>query len=178
MSVILLADAKAHLNITGSDKDVELQAVLDGAEGAIAERCGPLTSTEVTERVTGGGCGLVVRETPVVSLTSLTPVNGTAYTVADFTVDKSAGVIEWTSGARFASGRYDVVYEAGRTSVPDDLKYGILELVRHMWATQRGPTRRPGSPASEGASNTLPGAAYLLPFRVTELIAPHVQVGN
>jgi hypothetical protein len=54
----------------------------------------------------------------------------------------------------------------------------IRELVRHLWRTQRGPTRRPGSEPSESVSNTVPGAAYVLPFRVVELITPHVQVGN
>lgn len=178
MSVLELADAKRHLNITTSTHDFELQQHIDAAEAAVAEKCGPLTSVAVTERVRGGGTGLVVRETPIVSLTSVTPVNGSAYTLADLDVDASAGVIEWGSGQRFQVGRYDVVYQAGRASVPDDLLSGIKELVRHTWETQRGPTARPGSRTSEGASNTLPGAAYAWPFRVTELIAPHVQVGN
>jgi hypothetical protein len=57
------------------------------------------------------------------------------------------------------------------------LLMAVKELVRHMWQTQRGPTRRPGSQPSESAANTVPGAAYLLPFRVSELIAPHLQPG-
>jgi hypothetical protein len=178
MSVLKLADAKRHLNITVSTHDGELQEHIDAAEAAIAEKCGPLTAATFTERVRGGGTGLVLRETPIVSVTSVTAVGGSAYDLDALDVDLSAGVIEWGSGQRFAIGRYDVVYQAGRAEVPKDLLSAIKELVRHTWETQRGPTARPGSRASEGASNTLPGAAYAWPFRVTELLAPHVQVGN
>lgn len=181
MSVLAVdADVKPHLNISAGTltHDAELQTFLDAAEGAIAEKCGPLSSVAVTERVSGGGTGLVVRRTPIVSLTSVTPVGGTAYTVGDFSTDLSAGVIEWTSGAYFTSGRYDVVYQAGRSALPDDLRLGVLELVRHLWESQRGPSRRPGSGASSETANTIPGAAHMMPFRVVELISPHIQVGN
>jgi hypothetical protein len=178
MSVLNLSEAKSHLNITTTINDGELQQHIDAAEAAIVEKCGPLTSVAVTERVRGGGTGLVLRETPVVSLTSVTPVNGTAYDLDDLDLDTSAGVIEWGSGARFQSGRYDVVYQAGRASVPNDLLSAIKELVRHSWQTQRGPGRGAVTTVSDASSNTIPGAGYAWPFRVTELIAPHVQVGN
>jgi hypothetical protein len=178
VSVLTLAAAKRHLNITASTHDGEIQEHIDAAEAAIAQKCGPLTSVATTERVKGGGAGLVVRETPVVSLTSVTPVGGSAYDLTLLDADLSAGVIEWRSGQRFQVGRYDVVYQAGRATVPNDLLAAIKELVRHTWETQRGPTVRPGSRTSETASNTLPGAAHAWPFRVTELLAPHIQVGN
>lgn len=179
MSVLTLADARAHLNISGAEHDVELQAFIDAAEDAIAAKCGPLTSVARTERVRGGGRGLVLRETPVVSLTSVTPVDGTAYDLDLLDLDGSAGVIELGSGAAFPRGRYDVVYQAGRASVPKDLLMGVKELVRHSWnGSQRGPTKRPGSGSSESQANTLPGSAYLFVYKVQEYINPHVQVGN
>lgn len=179
MSALSVAtDVKPHLNITVATHDAELQTMLDAAEAAIAEKCGPLAATSVTERVSGGGTGLVLRTTPIVSLTSVTPAGGSAYTVGDFTTDLSAGVVEWTSGARFSAGRYDVVVSAGRSSLPKDLRLGILELVRHLWETQRGGSQRPGSRSSESTANTIPGAAHIMPFRVVELISPHIQVGN
>lgn len=177
MSVLTLADAKRHLNISGGGHDIELQAVIDAAEAAIAERCGPLTSVEQTERIRGGGTGLTLRETPVVSITSVTPVGGSAVDLDNLDVDETAGVIEWGSGARWPVGRYDVVYQAGRATCPDDLLLAVRELVRHLWETQRGPARRPGSTASDAASNTLPGAAYLWPFRVEQIVVAHEKVG-
>lgn len=175
MSVLTLAKAKTHLNIGTSAHDVELQDIIDAAEAAIAEKCGPLEPVAKSERVVGCGSSLLLRHTPVVELTSVTPVGGTAYDVALFYVDPTAGVVTWASGrGTFASSPgYDVVYQAGRSSVPADLLLGVKEHVRHLWESQRGPQRRPGSTTSDAASNTLPGAAYLFPFRVEQLLAPH-----
>lgn len=177
VSVLTLAEAKTHLNITATTHDAELQDVIDAAEAVISKRVGPLQATVRTARVQGGGTRLVLPEYPVTSLTTVTPADSDALTVGDLSLDSAAGVVTYTSGARFGARWYDVAYSAGRATCPDDLLMAVKELVRHMWDTQRGPARRPGSTASDVASNTLPGAGYLLPFRVSELIAPHESVG-
>ena len=178
MSVLSALEVKSLLNLETDANDIDLQRCIDQAEDAIAAKCGPLEATSITERVRGGGTGLVLRTTPVISLTSVTPVDGSAYTLADLDLDKSAGVIEWGSGARFTTGRYDVVYSAGRASLPDDLKRGVIELVRHLFDVKRGGRVRTGAAASEVQSNTLASSAYLFPYRVMECIAPYVQIGN
>src|SRR5574337_1315530 len=79
MSVILLDEAKDHLNIpleVVSD-DSELGRFIARAESAMAQRTGPLVGTPVTQRVPGGEV-LVLRHRAVLSLTSITPVGGTA----------------------------------------------------------------------------------------------------
>lgn len=178
MSILILAQAKTHLNITVSTYDGEIQDTIDEAEAAIAKRVGPLVSTATTVRVRGMGDALVLPTTPALSLTSVTPVDGTALTLADLYLDDAAGVVTYNSGGSFGAARaYDVVYNAGRASCPDDLLRAIKELVRHLWETQRGPTARPGSPVSEAMSNTIPGSAYVFPFRVEQLLAPHEQPG-
>lgn len=177
MSVLPLATARAHLNISGTAHDTKLQATIDGAEAVIAQRCGPLASSATTARVWGGHAELVLPVTPAISLTSVTPVDGTALTLSDLYLDTTAGLVTYNSGTAFTARYYTVVYAAGRSTCPADLLMGVQELVRHMWETQRGPTRRPGSTASDATSNTIPGAAYMLPFRVSELIAPHLQPG-
>lgn len=177
MSVLDSTDAAAYLNIGGNQHTAELQTMIDAAEAAIAQRCGPLTSTATTARVRGGGYVLVLPTTPAVSLTSVTPVGGTALTVGDLYLDTRAGLVTYNLGAGFPSSLYDVVYNAGRVTCPADLLMAVKELVRHMWKTQRGPTRRPGSEPSESTANTVPGAAYMLPNRVLELIGPHLQAG-
>lgn len=177
MSTLTLAVAKTHLNVTGSAQDGEIQDTIDEAEAAIAERVGPLVSTATTVRVRGMSDALVLPVTPALALTSVTPVDGTALTLADLYLDAAAGVVTYDSGGSFSARAYDVVYNAGRSSCPDDLLRAIKEMVRHLWITQRGPTGRPGSGASEGVSNTIPGAAYVFPFRVEQLLAPHEQTG-
>lgn len=177
MSVLTLLEAKKHLEISSPTYDDELQEFIDAAEAAIVARCGPLTSTPTTVRVQGGTGTLVLPTLPALDITSVTPVNGTALTVGDLYLDAGAGLVTHVSGTTFTNQSFDVVYNAGRTTCPPDLLMAVKELVRHLWQTQRGPSRRPGSQVSEATANTVPGAAYLLPFRVSELIAPHVQHG-
>jgi len=175
MSVLDLASVKAHLNITVATYDAELQTFIDGCEAAVAEKTGPLTSVATTERVSGAARGLVLRTTPVVSLTSVTPVNGSAYSLTLLTVDKSAGVIEWLSGARFQTGWYDVVFQAGRATVPEDLKLGIKDLIRDNWVhSQRG--ARPARPTADEVPS--PWASVTFSTAVMQKLSPHIQVGN
>jgi len=180
MSVLSLPLAKDHLNVSGTPTtlgDTELQAIIDSAEAAIAQKCGPLASTATTSRVRGDGVErLVLPVPPVISLTSVTPVGGTALTLGDLMVT-AGGVVEYVNGGSFGSRWYDVVYAAGRTACPADLLWAVKELVRHLAETQRGPGRQIGPRQSDAAANTIPGAAYQFPFRVTEAIAPHLQHG-
>lgn len=176
-SVLSVADAKAHLNITVVTYDAELQTVIDAAEAAIGRATGPLQATATTA-VVDGGRTLTLPTTPVVSLTSVTDSGGGLASLADLRATPS-GVVSIVGGGSFSAPYYTVIYQAGRTvnaTTNADLYAAIKELVRHLWQSQRGSGGRPGSQASDAASNTIPGAAYLLPFRVSELIAPHIQV--
>jgi hypothetical protein len=174
VSVLGLDEVKRHLNLTRDVNDAELQDFIDSCEAAVSEKTGPLTSVATTERVSGGGCGLVLRATPVVSLTSVTPVNGSAYSLTLLDVDKSAGVIEWLSGARFQVGKYDVVFQAGRATVPDDLKLAIKDLIRDNWThSQRGPKSRQGA-----GEEPMPYTAVAFSPAVMQKLNPHIQIGN
>ena len=169
MSTLLLADAKIYLNITVTTYDTELQAFIDAAEAMIGQRCGPIASTAKTVRIAGGTGCLALPTTPVISLTSVTPNSGAALTLADLYVDPVTGVVEYNNGTGFSARYYTVVYAAGRSTCPTDLLMAVKELLRHMWTTQRG---RTGPQSAEA----MPGSAHALPWRVTELIAPHVQL--
>lgn len=176
MSALPLDDAKAHLNITSSTNDAELQGFIDAAEAAIAKKVGSLEPVTTTSRVPGGSA-LALPVSPAISLTSITPINGSALALSAYYLNTESGVISNVWGACFPAIAYDVVYQTGRTDCPDDLLLAVKELVRHMWETQRGGAQRPGSRPSEALSNTLPGAAYTFPIRVTELLVPHVRFG-
>lgn len=175
MPVVDLPSVKIHLNITKGDHDAELVSITLAAEAAIAERVGPLVSTSVTARVRGCLPALRLPVTPAISLTSVTPVGGSALTLTDLYLDASAGLVTYNSGDGFPESFYDVAYQAGRAECPEDLRMAVKELVRHMWTTQRGGSQRPGSQASDALSNSLPGSAYVFPFRVEQLLTPHLQ---
>lgn len=171
MSVVTLAEAKTHLNIIASTHDTELQAFIDRCEAAIGRKVGPLASTATTAEAPGGGPVLILSTTPSISLTSVTDATGTALTVADLHVTRD-GVVSWLAGTGcFSSPWYTVVYSAGRTTLPDDLKLAVLEMVRHKWDTQRGSAMRQGQ-----AADFVPGGAYSFTYAVNELIADHLQV--
>lgn len=177
MSVVTLAEAKAHLNIERDDQDDEIQSHLDAAEAAVAKRVGALEPTAVTERVRGCAASLVLTSLPAVSLTSVTAVGGDALDVSDLYVGP-AGVVEYEeSSTWFGSRAYTVVYEAGHDPLPNDLRQAVLEMTRHLWAAQRGGGTRPGSPPSTELSNTLPGSSIALPFRVAQLISRYEYAG-
>jgi hypothetical protein len=118
---------------------------------------------------------------PVAELVSVTPYAGTALDVDGLTLDKASGLITWAVGSStpwFGAQGYTVVYKAGRNPVPADLKLAVMEMVRHLWSTQRGSgARRPGSSAPEQLAPSLPGAAYTLPIRVEQLLAPYTFPG-
>ncbi len=176
MAVVDLAAAKAYLKITDTTFDAVLPGFIAAAEAVIAERCGPLEASARTERLRGGVEALALRTVPVISLTSVTPVDGSAVTLGDMYLDSASGVVTMNSGAGFPARYYTVLYSSGRSSCPADLVLAVKELLRHTWAAQRGGPRATAQP-SELTGNTVPGAAYLLPFRVSELIAPHLQPG-
>lgn len=176
MSVVTVPEVKQHLNISTADHDDELQGLIEAAEAAIAQVVGPLAPTTLTGSARGGGRTMVLPQAPVVSVTTVTPTDGVALTMGDLYVNAAAGVVEYVSGERFADVRHSVEYVAGRATLDADLLLAVKELVRHYWVTQRGSSARPGSRPPEGYSNTVPGAAYAMPFRVSELLAPHRTV--
>lgn len=187
MPAITLAEAKTHLNITATTFDAELTDFITSAEAVIARRCGPLGSTTTTARVRGGvGSGtyqrpslndrtaLVLPVSPAVSLTSVTPVGGSALVLTDLYLSPNA-VVTYNLGGSFGSAFYDVVYQSGRAVVPADLTLAVKELVKHLWST----TQRGGSGARKPGSGDAPSgsASFLLPYAVQSLIEPHIQPG-
>lgn len=185
MSVLTLAEVKTHLNITAETYDAELPAFIAAAESAVSRRVGPLEITSVTDRVSGCRRSLVLTTLPVVEVTAVTGSDGSTVDVSDL-VSAAAGVVEAATGAAaFTSYAYTVEYDAGWGTVtegvwdgPEDLRMAALELVRHLWMSQRGGGSRPGAPASTELSNTLPGSAWAMPFRVAQLIEPYLPLGG
>lgn len=178
MSVLTLDEVKEHLGFaptTTTADDAELQRFIDAAESAIGRRCGDLGPAASTARVEGGTASLVLPTAPVVSLTSVTPVGGTAEDPTALYLNERAGTVERVDGSRFAARAYDVAFTAGRSVAPPDLLLAAKELVRHLWLTQRGAA--PGSPgALPDLGDPVVGTSYSFPWRVEQLLAPYLLV--
>lgn len=175
MAAVSLAEAKAHLNITASTYDTELTAFIDRAESALAGRLGgPISTASGTETYDGGGTVVQLRRVPVVSVAAVTQ---DAVAITDYALDPSAGLLyrdedgaSWEYGVRNIS----VTYTAGYSTVPDALKQALLELVRHLWKTQRG--GMDGRNPMMG-DETVAGTGWTFPLRVEQLLDPYREPG-
>lgn len=177
MPALSLTEAKAHLNITTDQYNTDLTAIIASAEATLAQRCGPLSSTTFTHRIPGGAWHLALPVTPVISLTTVTPYSGTDLTISDLYLDINSGLVTANNLTPFVAAYYDVTYDAGRATCPDDLLLAAKELVRHLWESRRGPSTRSSAEPVQSHLRPLPGTAHALPYRISELIAPHIQVG-
>lgn len=181
MSVVDLEAMKAHLNISRvSAADAVIQSTIDEVEAAIAQRCGPLEPKTMTDRITVGRSqySLVLPITPVVDLTSVTPYAGTALGLDLLYLDSDAGIITRNDNGCFTMPYCDVVYRAGRETCPDDLVRAVKETVQYFFegSALRGGVDKPGGSSGDATSNTVPGAVIYFPFRVEQMMAPHLQL--
>lgn len=169
---VSLADVKEHLRITSDDLDAQLQKFIDRATTAMSHYVGPLVPTTVTRVLDGGEVSLILPDFPVLSLTSVGYADGSMIDLDDLDLDLSTGIVHWGYGTagRFTGGsRYvTATYTAGWQPVPEDLQQAVLELVRHLWETQRG-----NKPGRASGDETQSGSFGTWPPRVQELIAPY-----
>jgi hypothetical protein len=166
MSVVGLALVKQFLNITDGSNDAELQATVDRAEAILARRVGSLTPvTIVDERHVGPG-PLLLKRHPVISVSSVT---SGSVAVTDWDLDGDV-----LHGSFYAGYPARVTYVAGRPVIPADLEQAVLELVGHLWQSQRVPgANRVQAFARQSEQDVQVGAGFLLPYRVQTLIEPY-----
>lgn len=162
MAVVTADEALEHLNISDEHED-ELQRFIDAATAHIERNYGDLPSGTYTESlpVVDDGEGTYRRwlhpqHAPVLTVTSATDEGGTTYSTG-FTISPSGLAVRHDS---VLSGTWTVVYTAGESETPADLKLAALEDIRGLWqpgqigppaefgafgieATDVGPTFRP-----------------------------------
>lgn len=173
MTILTLAEAKLALNKTDTDDDVELQSFIDSIVAPIEKYVGPVDSRSITETTECDGCELPLQQQPVISVTSITSIytGGPTWVTADLHVNKVAGIVRRLDQGAFYGGPFTTIYVAGRASVPASINMAARLIVKHMWATQRGASKR----GAQGGSDvtTLPGWGYSIPNRAAELLDPY-----
>jgi hypothetical protein len=187
MSVPTLTDAKAQLNITGSSQDELLNVYLTSALKMVEVRVGPSSVETFTEQVTAHSPAFNLSKRPVVSLTSLTPLldGWVTHDVADLEFDERSGSV-WRRDHGTLAGRWEVVYEAGWTTFPDNYHLATLITLQHLWKTQRGGSRRPDQATADevpirfGSSMTraLRRDSLTLPVAAEALISDGIYFGG
>lgn len=167
---ISLTDLKAHLNITTTVDDVELEMVRAAAEAHVEALVGAILHRTVTETLTARNGAVALRQLPALAVTSATS-SGAALTT---TLDSSAGLVALN---RTVSGAVEVTYTVGRTSVPESVRLATLIVAAHMWDTQRGntPSAYPGAAGAVDETVTF-GLGFTVPNRAMELLSPYLLV--
>lgn len=162
--VVTLDELKDFVNVSSGTSDAELLMMLDAAVEAVEGIVGPILHRTVVERVRANAHTIALRESPVVSVTSITSA-GSAVT---YSLDAATGLLLDV----YSAGDNTVTYVAGRTSVPEAIRLAVLIIAGHLWRTQLG-----SAPANslQGADEFTPdiGLGYAIPSRAQDLLAPY-----
>ena len=183
-SIVSLDEVKAHLNIatgtTTNDEEIRrfIDAATDLAENYVGCVLGRQTFT--SEKYDGNVDCLRIRNPRVISIASVYE-NGLLLSSTDYVIDPSGQrLYRVTTGAIsspsyfgiWAPGANNIVvtYTAGFTNPPGAVRQGVLEIIRHLWQTQRGSAGVMGRVQS--GDDFYPSGTFSLPRRAMELLDP------
>jgi len=174
MPAVSLDEVRAHLGVSSRATDEQLRSVaLVATETAESYTGRRYRQSTVTESYTGHGQAyLVLLQAPFVSLTTVT-IDGVAVANTQVT---GTGLLMHPSGSWPGTniGAISVTYVAGRAPTAR-ARHGILEIVRHLWDTQRGGTQLPRQ--GGGGDEWDPRMSFTVPRRVAELLDHDSDVG-
>lgn len=137
--IIGLAAARTQLRLgTSTDHDDDLRLFIAASGKAIEDHTGKTivrrTITERHRRVNGT---LILKRTPVLSLTSLASVDGvTSWNVADLDVDPDTGIVDAITGP-CPYGSMRAVYIPGMRVIPANYLLASRIITEHLWQTMR-----------------------------------------
>lgn len=142
--LVTLEEAKSFLNIPDdvTDDDTELGGFISGITRPVENLVGVVVQRSVTDILyPSSGLTIPLPRWPVVSLTSGVLLrNGGPVDVSNMVADRS--VLWMKNYAIFPVEPWALTYLAGQVadtaSVPQNIKYGALEVLKLAWATQRG----------------------------------------
>ena len=185
------SQAEQHLNkstpLQGDDLE-ELIGFIQRAEQAVIDRIGYVKqpATAIVEYHPGGSRLLRLDKRPVFEISEIS-VAGAVVDEADLDADapsgwyikhNRAGLVAHTD-VTFPSGFTRVTYKPGWPVIPESITQATLELLRHLWKTQRGRVdgRRAGTRGQDPIDPTQPlGTGFQWPNRVTQALHPYEQV--
>jgi len=184
LSIISLDEAKDHLNIalTTTNSDNELRRMIDAATSLAQSYTGNILGrvTYTNEIYDGNVDNIRLHHPRAMSITSVYE-NGVLLTSADYSLEYT-GQRLWriTTGSLnepnyygiWAPGSQNITisYVSGFVNPDPAAKQGVLEIVRHLWQTQRGSMNVISR--NQNGDDFYSGATYSLPRRAMELLDP------
>lgn len=187
-----VADAKDFLSIPPSNRslDQKLARFIRAARPVVEQVTGPIIETQYDEWYEGGQPWIVTRHRPVMKLLAVSEYRGPVEYPLSLIQSPDFGQVN--SAMLDVDGRIvrrgpggsampffnnidsvHVVYTAGRSSIPENVREAVLELVRENFVqTQQG--GRPNLNAAQSAPD-LPGrpADVFLSDRVRQMLVPN-----
>lgn len=168
LRIVGLAEVKEHGNITTAASDRELLDFIGTSQQIIEDLVGVTVPQTFTETRYAAG-QILLEHAPVLSVLSVTEYGATV-TPGLYLVDADAGTIDRVDGRVWYGARTSaltVVYRAGRTPIPEGIRWAAKELTISLWRStqaQRGGRGR-------GENQDTP-TGYALPNRVREALEP------
>lgn len=167
--IVSLADAKAHLNITGTRDDEELRSWIEAATDVVENYVGPCvrrTFSEVFHLPWYGVRSVALNHSPVIEITNISGAS-----LDDIDTDTGFGIVRHVGDGKF-SDRIEITYTAGRTVIPANITKAALIILQHLWQTQRNGSRG-ALPGAMESVEPVPGLGYAVPNRALQLMAAH-----
>lgn len=164
VEIISLQQLREHLNITDTGEDEELQRFLDAASLAVEDYTGQVVArrTLVEDVYVSGGTAYL--RPPVVSVTSVTSLDGETDLGAPAAVNGFVG-----EATGLPDGWARITYVAGMDDVPAHVQLATAIIAAHLWQTQRLPTvGAPGFGPLE--ASPVSGRGYLIPNQAAQLL--------
>lgn len=147
--LITLEDYKLMNGISSPNKDTELEIIISGISELVKNYCNnsfiDYYTSDKTEykTLTIKTDLLFLNENPIISITSIDerPTALSDYVTlvenVDFSVDEEAGLV-YRLGSDWAMGpkAIQVVYKAGYSEIPSDLKLAVADLITYYHKTE------------------------------------------
>ena len=184
LPVVSYDSVLAHLNIpTASANEEEVRRFIDAAQDLAENYVGAVLGRRTFVEYYDGQTDILrLRNPRAISISEVievgTTLDSTQYqldptgqrlyrlTAASLTASTSVAYGYWASGVNAVK----VTYTAGYAITPPAIQQGVLEIIRHLWTTQRGAVNvmtRTGS-----GDDFYPASTYSLPRRAMELLDP------
>lgn len=194
-TIVSLTDVKEHLKIPPSNRQVDAKLIryITGSARIIEGIVGPVLQRSVTEWHDGGTNAVVLRQRPTVSITSVTEWRGPVPYVLTAVADPGHGttysylwepennrIVRRTAGGGTITfpglaQSVQVIYVTGRAAVPEDIRFGTLELIRTNWIAHQQQGLGHGGQVGLGNDDdapTQPMLGFFVPNSVREILAP------
>ena len=185
LGIVSLQEVKEYLNIpaTTTTSDEEIRRYMDAANDLAEQYTGVILgqktySNEVYDGVNADAIRL--RSPKAIAITSVVE-NGVTIPSSGYYLDPTGQrLYRLGSNTLYASNNYGywapgvgnilITYRAGFVNPPMAAKQGVLEIIRHLWQSQRGGMNIMSRNASGDELYSTP--TYSLPRRAMELLDP------